>query len=87
MKNILIIEDDPNTLSGLIELFRDDGFIVRGTTNGFEALEIAATEPVNVVICDYKLPDMNGLNVCQKIKEIVPNAHIFIISIPNISER
>lgn len=78
MRRLLIVEDDPNTLSGLLELLSDEGYQVQGVMHGSEALELAATEPVDMVICDYNLPDINGLQVCRELKRLQPRSILFL---------
>jgi len=78
LRRLLIVEDDPNTLSGLLELLSDEGYQVQGVMHGSEALELAATEPVDMVICDYNLPDINGLQVCRELKRLQPRSILFL---------
>jgi len=80
LKRLLIIEDDPNTLSGLMELFRDEGYSVKGVSSGQAALGIILREPVDIVLCDYKLPDIDGLVVSRKIKQIKPEVCTFLMT-------
>ena len=54
MRRLLIVEDDLNTLSGLLDLLSDEGYQVQGVTNGKEALKVVLTGPVDMVLCDYR---------------------------------
>ena len=78
MNHLLIVEDDPNTLTGLIELLGDEGYSVDGVMHGTDALEIAANKPVDMILCDYNLPDVDGLQLCQRLKKIKPEAFLFL---------
>ena len=78
MNRLLVIEDDPNTLSGLMELLGDEGYDVNGTMHGNDALEIAAQRQIDMVLCDYNLPDLDGLGVCQRLRKIKPEAILFL---------
>ena len=78
MNHLLVIEDDPNTLSGLMELLGDEGYDVNGTMHGNDALEIAAQRQIDMVLCDYNLPDLDGLGVCQRLRKIKPEAILFL---------
>ena len=80
MGRLLIVEDDPNTLSGLLELLSDEGYQVHGATHGKQALKLAATEPVDVVLCDYSLPDINGIEVCRELKRLHPRLILVLIT-------
>ena len=69
MQRVLLIEDDENTLLGLEKLLEYEGFEVIGTSSGNQGLELLNQEEVQVVLCDYCLPDLNGLEVCQAVRE------------------
>ncbi|MEE4312156.1 MAG: sigma-54 dependent transcriptional regulator [candidate division KSB1 bacterium] len=66
MSKILVVEDDLNTLSGLIEILTDEGYTVSGAESGEKALKIMDHEQFNILLTDYKLPDMNGLELHEK---------------------
>ena len=76
MKHLLVVEDNPNTLSGLVTLLGDEGYDVDGVMQGTEALAVAAEKPVDMVLCDFNLPDTNGLQVCQRLKKINHNVNL-----------
>ena len=78
MSHLLVVEDDPNTLTGLVELLGDEGYDVNGVMHGIDALEVAAHKPVDMVLCDYNLPDVDGLRVCQRLRKIKPEAILFL---------
>ncbi len=78
MNHLLVVEDDPNTLSGLTTLLGDEGYDVNGVMHGNDALEIATNDPVDMVLCDYNLPDVDGLRLCQRLHKIKPEAVLFL---------
>lgn len=80
MRRLLVIEDDSNTLSGLIELLKDEGYEVQGARHGHEALKVIADRPIDMVLCDYSLPDKNGLQVCCELKKLQPGLILFLIT-------
>ena len=80
MKHLLIVEDDKNTLSGLIELFKGEGFQVTGTTCGSSGIDAVINNKFDAVLCDYKLPDIDGLVVSRKIKQMNPDIKIFLMT-------
>ena len=80
MKHLLIVEDDKNTLSGLVELFKGEGFHVTGTTNGTSGIDAVINNKIDAVLCDYKLPDIDGLVVSRKIKQMNPDIKIFLMT-------
>lgn len=80
MNHLLIIEDDPNTLSGLQDLLRQEGYRVHGIMRGRQAIQIVLAEAIDIVICDYSLPDMDGLQVCRELKRLQPGLMIFLVT-------
>ncbi len=86
MKRLLVVEDDPNTLHGLEDLLRNDGYRVIGVTRGHQALAVVTREPIDVVLCDYKLPDIDGLQVCNKLRKLRPHLALFMLTAYNNAE-
>lgn len=86
MKNLLLIEDDPNTLSGLQDLLRQEGYGVFGVTRGRLALQSIFRESFDIVICDYSLPDMDGLQVCRELRWLRPELRFFLVTAYSNSE-
>jgi len=80
LSRILIIEDDQNTLSGLQELLTNEGYWVRGAWNGQMVFEVIAAQPFDIVLCDYSLPDMDGLKLCHKLKRQQPELILFLMT-------
>jgi two-component system KDP operon response regulator KdpE len=68
---ILIAEDDSTTRWALAALLRAEGYQAVAVTNGREAVQAALTVRPDLVIVDYGLPDMSGLDV---VEEIAPAA-------------
>jgi len=69
MSRILLVEDDINTLTGLIEILNDEGYEVRGVEKGEQALSLLDREEFNILLTDFKLPDMTGLELYIKSLE------------------
>lgn len=80
MGRLLIIEDDLNALTGLRELLGEEGFFVRGVMNGRQAIEAVKQEPFDIVLCDYSLPGMDGLQVCRELKRLQPHLTLFLVT-------
>jgi DNA-binding NtrC family response regulator len=68
-KTLLIADDEPNIRRVLQAIFQKDGYEVHVAENGVRALEVAAAHPVDVLITDLIMPDMNGVELLQKIKQ------------------
>lgn len=53
-----------------MELLDQDGYKTRGASNGRQAVRMFREQPDDVVLCDYRLPDMDGLAVCATLQGI-----------------
>jgi two-component system response regulator HydG len=80
MPHILIIDDDPDICLLLDNYFSKKGFDVQTASNGNSAIEILKKSSVEVVLCDFKLPDYTGIEILQKIKIINPLTQVIIIT-------
>jgi two-component system cell cycle response regulator DivK len=75
--NILIVEDDEDNLDFLRRLLVKHGANVLLAKSGEEAIDVVkSNKQINVVLMDIRLPDMDGFETTQKIKEINPNLPI-----------
>jgi len=68
MIRILIADDDPNILLSLDFLMRKSGYEVFVARDGKEALEIIKKQKPHVIILDIMMPEMDGYEVCQFIR-------------------
>lgn len=74
---ILLVEDDPMQLQVLAALFKSE-YLVKVATSGTKTLEIAK-KGVDIILMDFHLPDMNGLDVCKELKNNSSTCSIPII--------
>jgi DNA-binding response OmpR family regulator len=68
-QTILIVEDEQAIASFVAAYLKKDGFTVRTTPSGQEALSLVAGEAPALVVLDLMLPDLDGLEVCRRIRE------------------
>jgi DNA-binding response OmpR family regulator len=68
-QSILVVEDEQAIASFVAAYLRKDGFDVRMTASGREALAIVGSEPPSLVVLDLMLPDLDGMEVCRRIRE------------------
>jgi type II secretory ATPase GspE/PulE/Tfp pilus assembly ATPase PilB-like protein/FixJ family two-component response regulator len=69
---LLLIDDDKSILCSLKRIFADENYTIFTSNDGPSALGLLATQKVNLVICDYQMPGMNGIDVLRTIKERYP---------------
>lgn|GEM_PF-1329396 len=76
---ILVVDDDPFFLRVLEKRFGAEGFTVRTATNGREGMrEIVASEP-HIVVSDWMMPEVDGLELCQSVKTGLRDAAPYFI--------
>ncbi len=79
-KYLLIADDEPNIRRILQAIFVKDGYEVQVAENGIKALEWASANPVHLLITDLIMPDMNGVELIQKVKQKHPSAVAIVIT-------
>jgi CheY-like chemotaxis protein len=67
-KTILVADDESHILHVVSLKLRNAGFRVITARDGQEALELAQQEKPDLVITDYHMPQLSGLELCQKLK-------------------
>ena len=79
-KHMLVADDEPGIRRVLEAIFSKDGYTVHVAENGRRALETAATQPIEVLITDLIMPDMNGIDLLKKVREKRPNVVVVMIT-------
>lgn len=72
MAKILLVEDDLNTGFGLTEILQDEGHQVIFTQDAHQALQ-KVDEDVDILLTDLRLPDLNGLQLFNQIRQQHPH--------------
>ncbi|MEO8151079.1 MAG: sigma-54 dependent transcriptional regulator [Bacteroidia bacterium] len=80
MDKILIIEDDVDMSQLLKRFLTKNGFEVELTQSGAKGIAAFVAFQPNLVLCDYRLGDMDGIEVLHKIKEIEPSIPFIIMT-------
>jgi two-component system KDP operon response regulator KdpE len=66
---ILIVDDEPNIIATVAPLLRGRGYEVIAAINGRAALDATAREQPDLIVLDLGLPDMDGVEVCRRIRD------------------
>ncbi|MGL5193528.1 MAG: response regulator [Chroococcales cyanobacterium] len=86
-KDILIVDDTPVNLRVLAKILSDRGYKVRKALNGQIALTACQTLLPDVILLDIMMPDMNGYEVCQRLKSDPRTQDIPIIFISALEDE
>lgn len=78
--SVLIIEDDAALRRGLNDNFVKRGYDVRMAENGSTGLRSVLSERADVILLDIMMPEMNGYEVCQKIRANKIDSHIIMLT-------
>ena len=78
-EGILIVEDDEAISTGLIRVLEGQGYAVRSVSSGGRAV-LSADESIGLVLLDLGLPDMDGIDVCRRLRAARPELAILIVS-------
>jgi DNA-binding NtrC family response regulator len=76
----LLIDDEPDLRLALAEALADAGHQVVEAGDGLEGLALVDARPIDVVICDVRLPKMDGLTVLRHVRERRPNIDVILMT-------
>lgn len=80
LEKILIVDDEENARIGLSKLLSQEGYEVASVANGHEALDYLRKQPVQLVISDINMPEMNGLAFLRELYRTYPDTHVIMIT-------
>jgi len=76
---ILVVEDDDAIAAGLIRVLDSQGYRVQRVAGGVRALS-AVTDDIGLVLLDLGLPDIDGIDVCRRLRATLPGLAIMILT-------
>lgn len=79
-KNILVVDDETSILNLFKTAFENAGYQVKTATNGNDALEILDKEDIQVMFLDLNMPEMDGIELCRKIKKKLPISIVYAMT-------
>jgi CheY-like chemotaxis protein len=72
-KSILVVDDEPGVTAVLMEVFSEDGYTVDAAANGQEALKKLRKLAFDVIVCDIRMPKMDGISLYRVIAQQAPS--------------
>lgn len=78
--DVLIVDDDESSRLGLASAVASFGYPVRVASSGDEALVEMARHPAAIVLTDWSMPGMTGLELCLALKRLEPQPHVVLMT-------
>ena len=79
-ERLLVVDDAPNTLEILQRNLLSEGYQVFTAPGVVEAIEILSSTPIDLVITDFKMPKVNGLNLIKHVRENLKDTEVMMIT-------
>ncbi len=80
MQKILIVDDDKDMCNIISTILKQEGYKIFKTYDGKQAIKEISVKNYNLVILDYRLPNMDGIEVLQKIRNMGMPINVIMIS-------
>lgn len=69
---VVIVDDEPHVLHALGRLLRGENYTLSTTTHPTEVVDVVRRAPVSLLISDYEMPELNGIELLKTVKAISP---------------
>lgn len=79
-KNVLIVDDDKELCEELSEILKDEGFSAHYALTHTRARELLESGTYDILLLDFKMPEMSGVDFLQEVKDKLRGIKVFIIS-------
>jgi len=76
---VLIVDDDELVISSVSSLLERSGYQVCAARSGEDAMRVLNETNCNIVITDWHMPDMDGLDLCRNIRSSAKNTYIYVL--------
>jgi DNA-binding NtrC family response regulator len=88
-KRIYIVDDEVLIASTLAAIFEESGYETEYFTSPLALLEAAATTPPDILVSDYAMPELSGIELVRKIFAMRPTCRLFLLSAtePSLIQR
>lgn len=84
--SILVVEDDKSIRDYLRETLLENRYSVKTASSGLRGMELAEKFQPDLIILDLKLPDIRGEEFCRKVKKLMPETIIIILTAKDTTE-
>jgi DNA-binding NtrC family response regulator len=77
---ILVVDDEPAIVRMCVQVLQSKGHTVHGFTRADEALDHLSGQPADLLVVDYKMPELNGLDFIKRAWELRPGVRVVMIT-------
>lgn len=79
-EKILVVDDETSILDVSAKVLAKEGYLVATASSGYEALEIAKEEAFDLLVTDIVMPNMDGLELLRRLRELYPDVVTIVIT-------
>jgi diguanylate cyclase (GGDEF)-like protein len=80
LKTLLLVDDEPQVLTALQRMLRQDGYHILPALSAAEGFELLALHEVQVILCDQRMPTMSGTVFLDRVKDLYPDTLRIVLS-------
>lgn len=77
--DVLVVDDEPISRQVAAHTLESAGYCVHEASNGREALEILLSSSIELVVCDWSMPEMDGLELCRRLRSGTVDRYVYMI--------
>ena len=78
--NVLVVDDDPLIVELISMMLTQNEFAVHNATSGTDALVLLRNQPIDIMLIDYNMPGMNGVELIRETRKTHPNIIILVVT-------
>jgi YesN/AraC family two-component response regulator len=79
-RQLLVVDDEKDITRYLVQLLEDEGMKALPAYSGQDALQIVKKMPIDILITDIRMPEMDGIELIRKTGELNPNIQTFVLT-------
>jgi CheY-like chemotaxis protein len=80
LTSILVVDDQPEVATSLVDILEFKGFKVYPAFSGVEALDILGKHPIDILLTDVRMPDMNGVALYREVRKKHPHTTTYLMT-------